>query len=264
MTNPLFQKVGGSYFWYQNDHLGTPQKLVDSQGNVVWKIISGAFGQSQIEVAFVENHLRFPGQYFDQESKLHYNYFRYYDPNINRYIGYDPIGLTGGINTYIYASNNSVSFMDPLGLAYSPTGEHGCPYRPGMPWSDESCDQLQLFIDTQRSILKLFQDAVSGNDKPLINAWKSGKVEETANILMYGCFLNLAHIPGAVDVCLAHEAKHWTHIVEITRLIFDGDIDAYREGKRRMEIEAYQAGIKEGERIYEKHCEENSCKPPQR
>ncbi len=62
-----------------------------------------------------EFNLRFPGQYFDQETNLHYNYFRDYDPSIGRYIQSDPIGLDGGINTYLYAFD-PLTQIDPLGL----------------------------------------------------------------------------------------------------------------------------------------------------
>ncbi|MDO9160954.1 MAG: RHS repeat-associated core domain-containing protein, partial [Methylococcaceae bacterium] len=62
-----------------------------------------------------EYNLRFPGQYYDQETSLHYNYFRDYDPSTGRYIASDPIGLKGGLNTYIYANNNPINLIDPDG-----------------------------------------------------------------------------------------------------------------------------------------------------
>jgi RHS repeat-associated protein len=60
--------------------------------------------------------LRFPGQYFDKESNLAYNFFRDYDPVLGRYVESDPTGLRGGLNTYLYASGTPVVRIDPLGL----------------------------------------------------------------------------------------------------------------------------------------------------
>ncbi|MBA3012268.1 MAG: RHS repeat-associated core domain-containing protein [Proteobacteria bacterium] len=60
--------------------------------------------------------LRFPGQYFDGETGLHYNWHRYYDPDTGRYLTPDPIGLAGGINPFVYTLNDPVNSSDPLGL----------------------------------------------------------------------------------------------------------------------------------------------------
>jgi RHS repeat-associated protein len=66
----------------------------------------------------VDNNLRFPGQYYDAETGLHYNYFRDYKPVIGRYVEADPIGLLGGVNLYAYVGNNPVTRIDPWGLWY--------------------------------------------------------------------------------------------------------------------------------------------------
>jgi len=58
----------------------------------------------------------FPGQYYDQETGLYYNYFRYYDPNTGRYLRIDPVGILGGLNGYSYVRNNPLKWVDPLGL----------------------------------------------------------------------------------------------------------------------------------------------------
>ncbi|MCP4375239.1 MAG: RHS repeat protein, partial [bacterium] len=75
-TDPLWLKQGTEYHFYQNDHLGTPQKLVKQNGAVVWSAGYSAFGQATVEVSTVKNNLRFPGQYFDAETGLHYNFHR--------------------------------------------------------------------------------------------------------------------------------------------------------------------------------------------
>jgi len=115
-TDPLFMKQDGNYFFYHNDHLGTPQKMIEVNGAVAWEAKYEAFGKANIEIGTLENNLRFPGQYYDSETGLHYNYNRYYDPQNGRYLSADPIGLDGGINLYLYSENNSIINYDENGL----------------------------------------------------------------------------------------------------------------------------------------------------
>ena len=103
-------------FYIHTDHLGTPQRITNAQQSLVWQADYAPFGQATLTTATLDNPLRFPGQYFDPHTGLHYNYFRDYDPGTGRYIASDPIGLRGGINTYGYVDSNPVRSIDPLGL----------------------------------------------------------------------------------------------------------------------------------------------------
>ncbi len=119
------------------DHLGTPQVITDSNQNVVWENRNpqpfGAGTPNQDpdgdgrQVVF---DLRFPGQYFDEESNLHYNWFRYYDPNTGRYLRSDPIGLRGGINAYAYVGGNPLTYYDPNGQYALPAAVAACAASP--------------------------------------------------------------------------------------------------------------------------------------
>jgi RHS repeat-associated protein len=94
---------------------------MDQKGNFVWKWDHDPFGNGAPNQKpgkapeFVYN-LRFPGQYYDSETGLFYNMARDYDPKTGRYIQYDPIGLKGGINPYVYVENNPLTLIDPMGL----------------------------------------------------------------------------------------------------------------------------------------------------
>ena len=103
-------------YYVISDHLGTPQQIVDSSGTVVWKAAFLPFGKAQVLTETIINNIRFPGQYFDAETGLHYNWNRYYDPDTGRYLTPDPIGLAGGLNLYAYVGGEPVNWIDPDGL----------------------------------------------------------------------------------------------------------------------------------------------------
>ncbi len=108
-------------FYYQLDHLGTPQELTDYSGEIMWSAKYRAYGNlATLDIAEIDNPLRFQGQYFDAETGLHYNRHRYYNPGTGRFLTPDPIKLAGGLNNYQYVPNPT-GWVDPLGLT------SGCP-----------------------------------------------------------------------------------------------------------------------------------------
>ena len=116
-----------------SDHLNAPRVVVDKNSATRWRWLSEPFGTTAPEeapagLAPVALNLRFPGQYFDKESGLSYNYFRDYDGTSGRYSQSDPIGLAGGVNTYAYVEGNPVSYADPEGLQKGPMPQ-GTMYR---------------------------------------------------------------------------------------------------------------------------------------
>ena len=129
-TAPVWQaQVGGNglsssataYHYLHTDHLETPVLGTDKSGRQTWKAASEAFGNTWVDTSSaITMNLRFAGQYFDVESGLHQNYFRDYRPGVGRYLERDPIGLSGGINSFAYVGGDPVNFSDPDGLQARP------------------------------------------------------------------------------------------------------------------------------------------------
>ena len=116
------QTVAPGVYYIESDHLNTPRVIKGQNHNVVWKWNGDPFAEAAANedpdsdrIRF-DYALRFPGQYYDKETGLNYNYFRSYDPQTGRYVQSDPIGLEGGINTYTYVEGNPISYIDPFGL----------------------------------------------------------------------------------------------------------------------------------------------------
>jgi RHS repeat-associated protein len=136
--------AGGNVLYvYHNARLGTPEILTNATATVAWEAWYEPFGEAHIHPSSsVTNNIRLPGQYFDQETRLHYNYHRYYDPKTGRYLTPDPLhlgaiqiakqslrskifalalyqeGLSSPevLNLYLYAVNNPLNTIDQYGM----------------------------------------------------------------------------------------------------------------------------------------------------
>ncbi|MBJ7313814.1 hypothetical protein H7U20_26985, partial [Rugamonas sp. CCM 8940] len=116
---------GDTIAYLHNNHLGVTELVSDAQGKPLWRADYAAFGKL-ISTAVLNKtgtpsdafqfNLRLPGQYADQETGLHYNGQRYYDPARGRYLTPDPLGLRAGANSYAYVGGNPLKYVDPDGL----------------------------------------------------------------------------------------------------------------------------------------------------
>ncbi len=134
-------RAGLELYAVHGDHLGTPRMITDKDQRVVWRASHKPFGQAKVDIEDITFHQRFPGQRFDIESRLHYNYFRDYDPSLGRYIQSDPIGLGDGLNTYAYVGGSPLLFSDPFGLKGGQMGK-----KKKFPYTLERCMQDQALL----------------------------------------------------------------------------------------------------------------------
>ena len=146
--------------YIHTDHLNTPRLATDPNQAITWRWEGKAFGNTAPQSFGATINLRFPGQYFDAETGLHYNYFRDYDPGLGRYIESDPIGLLGGPNTFSYADHNPLFNIDPRGLIHFPIV------------FDIICEGLADLIDSERkkwdqNVISVFENNQRRNKETL-------------------------------------------------------------------------------------------------
>ncbi|MEU1050611.1 putative T7SS-secreted protein [Streptomyces sp. NPDC005897] len=111
------QEIDSRFFAIVTDLVGTPTELIDDQGDIAWRTRSTMWGTTTWPTSSTTyTPLRFPGQYYDPETGLHYNYFRHYDPETARYLTPDPLGLSPAANPQSFVRNPH-RWRDPLGLA---------------------------------------------------------------------------------------------------------------------------------------------------
>ena len=197
--DPLMLESGGNAYFYLNDHLGTPQQLVDQSGTVVWSAVYDAYGEAHQDVALVENNLRFPGQYFDEETGLHYNWHRYYDPQTGRYLTPDPIGLKGGMNLFLYAGANPINAIDPKGLQKIYGNWCGPDWTGGYdkPWDQLTEDEKQSVT----SAVDELDSCCETHDKCYAKCRENFPcLEDDRKMCFRQCDLELHMCPGTMDV----------------------------------------------------------------
>jgi len=130
---PVAAQINGRLYAIDADHLNTPRRLTNLQGQVAWQWLITGFGETlpttgaegyaqpgatglQSYAEPVQFELRYPGQQWDGETNLAYNLHRYYDASTGRYVQVDPIGLEGGWNRFGYVEGNPLGDVDPEGL----------------------------------------------------------------------------------------------------------------------------------------------------
>ena len=169
----LRDQRSGEIYWFNTDLNGAPLEVTDERGAVRWSGQYGSFGEVRHQSegfsrvvnrsAMAHQPLRYAGQYADGETGLHYNLFRYYDPQVGRFIVQDPIGLAGGnLNLYNYAPN-PLLWIDPMGLALSGVDFSGSP-------------SLYPVTGTQRNIVEITLQGSRGRD--FTEAYKLAGISE--------------------------------------------------------------------------------------
>ena len=109
-------RIEESFYFIQPGLRAEPLFVTDINGEVVWEAVYDAFGKARIIVEKIKVPWRLAGQYYDNETGLHYNLARYYDPNLGRFLTRDPLFEEGGgSNFYIYCDGDPINRMDPYG-----------------------------------------------------------------------------------------------------------------------------------------------------
>ncbi|WP_431046631.1 RHS repeat domain-containing protein [Roseateles sp. L2-2] len=193
-----------SILYVYADHLNAPRMLIDKAEALRWRWMSEPFGtatpeQAPAGLAQVVFNLRFPGQFFDSESGLYYNYFRDYDPTLGRYVQSDPVGIYAGINTFVYVNGAPLHFSDASGLDPWYRGPWEKPWEKFMPESRE---------ETMRRICAYAASPWEGHVPRDVDNWFDLN-QRNAEHYYFGAELGRKMGPGAPVAIMAWEASKW-------------------------------------------------------
>ncbi len=216
-SQPISKIVGTNTYYYHNDHLGTPQKMTDASGTVVWAADYKPFGEATVTVSTITNNLRGIGQYADTETGLLCNYSRNLNTTIGRYNEADRIGLRGGINPYAFVKNNPTRYIDPQGkvawipivvdlLAYYGAGKIGLEWGSDARKIYDNINRYNMLIDAQNANAELMNRI---QDEMLHSMNDPKRMIELDNLWQ-----------RAYD-------RNETYIFEINRLVTEAGVDIY-------------------------------------
>ncbi len=214
-------KRASRIYHFHTDLAGAPQEVTDEAGELAWAGQYTAWGKvepskRQLATARTDQPLRYAGQYADESTGLHYNTFRFYDPDVGRFINQDPVGLLGGDNLYQYAAN-PVGWTDPLGLARTPghflewmwqrpsTGEHieGIEFSGSdNPKPGRLTFTQQLDVHTEAKVLAKMEGKVQPGDKLYFRGTK-----DPCNPGGRGCSARMAKFAQQHGVEITYENK---------------------------------------------------------
>ncbi|WP_354335502.1 RHS repeat-associated core domain-containing protein, partial [Undibacterium sp. GrIS 1.2] len=208
---PLATIQDDNIYWYQCDQIGAPQELTDEEGKIIWAADYKVWGEARLRdvslktgtdnwssssnynwqtstkpTPVIDQPFRFQGQQFDEETGLHYNRFRYYDPGVGRFAGQDPIGLAGGTNLFAYAPN-PIGWVDPFGLAPKPPSIFALKDGAGASPSDITASKIGggTRVGQQACRDKLLKDA-KNNNGGIYKCWRCGHTSKNASDMHLG------------------------------------------------------------------------------
>lgn len=232
-------------WFYHCDHLGTPQEMSDQTGVIVWTANYKAWGQCKPEnhtkrdiwdSEIITNNIRFQGQYYDDETGLHYNRYRYYLPYVGRFISKDPIGLLGGNNIYAYAPN-PVGWIDPLGLHKQRGGQQkersDIPQAGQLDKNKNPCKATISINEARR--LALLKNGIPVSSQPIaqrgVKGWEQYLYKVGANSSDVKSYKILSHHQPDTE----HKCGHW-HVGIPKRLNSDNRPEAFDNGSWKYQV----------------------------
>lgn len=176
---PSQEAIDERFFAIVTDLVGTPSELIDERGEIAWRTRSTLWGTTTwTSSATTYTPLRFPGQYFDPETGLHYNYFRYYDAEAARYLSVDPLGLEPSPSPVAYV-HNPHTWSDPLGLSPCP------PRVPDGGWDLRDANPMDI-VPSDAEMRRLTPDANGGAQVGVEYKWTDPQTGNVVRMRVHG------------------------------------------------------------------------------